>query len=398
MSLRHIILFDTDLRAELMPLTLTRPVSEIRWGILTNREKWDHLFDEASFSHITSDDLEPLFPISIQDQNTLINSSVLPSKSLCALISNLQSNEALMLEGELIAAQLPREQFERLLKHDDLSDLVGYEVDSTEVRLVKNLWDLTDIAQEQVGFDLELLGINTSLHSGHSCLGRNLLYIHPTAIVERVNFNTQEGPIYVGENATIMDGANLRGPLVIGNDSVVRMGANLYAGTVIGEHCIVGGEIKKSLFLGHSNKAHEGYLGDSVIGEWCNLGALTTASNLKNTYSNVKVWHAPSKRLIDSKKIKCGIVMGDFTRTAIHTRLNAGTVIGLCCHLFEERSHGGYIPSFSWGLGAEYRLDEAMTAIQRSMALKGKMLDSVESDLIKRIYVDTTSERNHLGR
>ena len=201
MGMRHIILFDTDLRAELMPLTLTRPVSEIRWGILTNREKWDHLLGQVSFSHITSDELEPRFPICIQNQNTLINSSVLPTKSLCHLIRNLQSNEALMLQGELIAAQLPKAQFERLLKHDDLSDLVGYELDHAEVTLAKRLWELTEIAQAQISSDLDLLGIDQSVHSNLTYIGDGLLYVHPNATIERANFNTKDGPIYIGENA-----------------------------------------------------------------------------------------------------------------------------------------------------------------------------------------------------
>ena len=173
------------------------------------------------------------------------------------------------------------------------------------------------------------------------------------------------------------------------------MGANLYGGTIIGPNCVVGGEIKKSLFLGNSNKAHAGYLGDSIIGEWCNLGAMTTTSNLKNTFSDVKVWHDPSKSFKDSKKLKCGAVLGDFTRTAIQTKINAGTVVGACCHLFGEKTYGGFVPSFTWGDQTEYRLDEALQVIQKTQALKGKILESTESNLIKRIFTETENERKH---
>ncbi len=393
--MRHIILFDTDLRSELLPITLTRPVSEIRWGILTNREKWNRLLKPVAFSHITSEDLEPIYPISIQDHNTLINGSVIPTDRLADLIKNLRPNEALMLEGELIAALLPKVQFERLLNDDDLGDLVGYELDQDDAALVKHLWELTEIAQWQIELDMKLIDrYYTNAPNEIDVDGDHPLYVHPSAKVERAYFNTVDGPIYIGEGAHIMDGVALRGPVVINDGSVVKINAAIYGGTVVGKNCVVAGEVKRSLFFDHASKGHEGYLGDSVIGSWCNLAALTTSSNLKNTLSNIKVWHTPSQQLKDTGQLKCGIFMADYCRTGIQTRINAGTVIGISCHLFGSQIYSGYVPSFTWGVGQEYELSKAIETIRRAMALKGVVLENQTIELIDRICAATTHQRN----
>ncbi len=389
--MRHVILFDSDLRAELLPLTLTRPVSELRLGILTLRQKWNHLFKEASFSHITSDELEALFPIQIQDVNTLINGSVIPSVKLKQLIEGLGTNEALMHKGELVAAVLPRAQFEHLVKADDLDDLTGYEVDAGEVTFASQIWDLCDLSAAQVAKDMELL--NLSHNWTDNVMGDFTIFVHPTAKVERVTFNAIDGPIYIGREAILMDGAHMRGPLSIGDKSIIKMGANIYGGTSIGPGCIVGGEVKHSTILANSNKSHEGYLGDSFIGEWCNLGALTSNSNVKNTFSQVKVWHYPTRSFQETLQQKCGIFMGDYCRTAIHTRINAGTVIGVSCHLFGHHTFSGFVPSFSWGERDEYDISRAKEAATRMQALKGRIIETPVLDLLDRLHKDTAQER-----
>ena len=349
----------------------------------------------ASFSHITSDELEPLFPINIQDHNTLINGSVMPSQSLADLIRNLHENEALMLDGELIAAQLPRAQFARLIEHNDLDDLTGYELDPKDVTLVRNLWQITDIARHQVALDMELLQCGDDGNRPNLMKrGEHPLYIHPSATIEHAYFNTQEGPIYIGPEALIMDGACIRGPAAINSKSVIKLGAALYPGTVIGHHCVVGGEVKNSVMLDHSNKSHAGYLGDSVIGSWCNLGALTSVSNLKNTLSNVQVWHMPTQTKIDSGRLKCGIFMADFCRTGIHTRINAGTVIGVSCHLYGGEIFGGNLPAFTWGLSEEYELSKAIQTIQRVQSNQGFILDQSYVELLTRIFSSNKERRS----
>ncbi len=393
--MQHVILFDTDLRSELTPFTLTRPVSELRIGILTIREKWNLIFGQAAFSHITSEWLEPAYPIRIEDHNTLINGAVLPSEGLYKLITNLGENEALMHSGELIAAQLPRTQFERLMNENDLDDLEGYELDASDVTLLERPWHIVQQLSAQIEFDFQLLETNQLEGQHYEAEGSHPVWIHPDAKLEQVTLNARDGSIYIGAEALLMDGCHLRGPVSVGEKSVIKMGATLYEGTSIGPHCKVGGEVKNSLLWGYSNKAHEGYLGDSIIGAWCNLGALTTNSNLKNTFGRIKVWSQARHQYESTELMKCGIFVGDYSRTAIRTTLTAGTIVGVSCNLFDQSTYRGYIPSFTWGSSQEYRIEEAMVAAQRIQSLKGKILESHESQILQALFQNTTSERQN---
>ena len=392
----HIIFFDFDSHDRLLPLTLTRPVSELRLGILTIREKWALLFESASFSHITTEALEPLFPISIQDENILINSAAIPSRSLQYLIADLALNEALMLDGELIAARLPRQQFEYLLRGGDLEDITGFELEQ-DIQIIRNLWELPNLSKAQISEDLALMSREDKDHpKGLEVKGDHTVFVHPTAKVDSAILNAEEGPIYIGKEAWIMDGSILRGPIAIGDGSVVRMGSKLFGGTVVGPKCVVGGEIKNSTLLGYSNKAHEGYLGDSMIGEWCNLGALTSNSNVRNTLSSVQVWnHAKSVRE-DSGQMKCGVFMGDYCRTGIHAQLGAGSVIGVSCHLYGQGFCRPFVPSFTWGgmdSMATYDLEKAIQVSILSQASKGRILEQVHRGLLRRIYQESQTDR-----
>ncbi len=395
--MNHIILFDSDIREELLPLTYTRPVSELRLGIFTIREKWNHLFRTASFSHITSAYLEPQYPIRIQEENILINGAVIPTPLLHGLITNLSLNEAIMLEGELIAARLPRHQFQYLLDGHDLDDLTGYEISKNDIRVIRHLWDIPDASREQIAGDMRWLPDTKSVEYVDADIrGTHAIYIHPEARLEKVIINAEEGPVYIGKSAHIMDGSILRGPIAIGEKSVIKMGAKLFGGTVAGPQCMLGGEIKNSTFLGYSNKAHEGYVGDSVIGEYCNLGALTTGSNLKNTYSTVKVWSKIRGRREDSKQIKCGFFMGDYTTTAIQTRIGAGTVIGVGTHIIGTDFCHHHVPSFSWGgvdKVADYQPDKVLETCERLQSHKGKIMETSERELLRALYRETTPIR-----
>jgi UDP-N-acetylglucosamine diphosphorylase/glucosamine-1-phosphate N-acetyltransferase len=392
----HIILFDTDLREALLPFTYTRPVCELRIGVLTIREKWEHMLSPVSVSYITTEHLEPIYPIEINDDNFLINGALLPDENFVTLLQSLQSGEALMLQGELIAARLSRKSFEKLLVKQDLEDLVGYEVDPSTVNLLESITAITEMSRDQIAADMFLLDQRQYVPEGIDILGEFPAFIHPDARVERAYINATDGPVYIGPGALIMDGVKLRGPVSIGAGSVIKSNAYLSKGVCIGPGCEIGGEVKKSVFLGYSNKSHEGYIGDSVIGEWCNLGALTTNSNLRNSFSDVKLWNYIKGIAESSGKRKCGFFMGDYSRTAILTQLNAGTVIGISCHIFGAGTPPAFLPSFTWcgtNSAVEYELDKAIEAITVFRSFKNIQTGDEVKNAISAIFELTAQYR-----
>ncbi len=399
--MQNIILFDTDVREALLPFTHTRPVCELRVGVLTIREKWSALLGEVSFSHITSEHLESQFPIDINEDNYLINGAALPTESLRDQIRRLESGEALMLADELIAARLSKEKFEKLIVMQDLDDLVGYEIDKEDVELLESILGITDVSSAQISSDMGLLGLLKSQYpEGLKISGEHPVYIEESARVEQVYINAEDGPVYVGAHAHLMDGARLRGPVSIGEKTIVKSHAFLSKGVCIGPLCEVGGEIKHSVFLGSSNKSHEGYIGDSVIGEYCNLGALTTNSNLRNSFTDVGVWSYLQSRIEPSGKNKCGFFMGDYCRTAILTKINSGTVIGVSCHLFGEGTAKGFIPSFTWGgleSHEEYDLIKAIRAAAIFRSWKETEMNEVQEELWSQLFRLTAIHRDDIS-
>lgn len=388
----HIILFDTDLRDVLLPFTHTKPVCELRVGILTIREKWGRMLGTTSISYITTEHLEPSYPIKINDDNYLINGAAIPNDAFIEVIRTLNSGEALMLKGELVAARLSKVSFEKLLVKQDSADLVGYEIEPDLVSLLDSLTSFTETCRDQILADMELMGRTALVPEGLDVVGDYPVFIDTDATVERAFINAKEGPVYVGKDTLVMDGANLRGPVSIGDGSIVKSHAFLSKGTCVGPKCEVGGEIKQSVMLGYSNKSHEGYLGDSVIGEWCNLGALTSNSNLRNTFSEISIWNYEKEQPEPTGKIKCGFFMGDYSRTAIHTQINSGTVIGISCHIFGAQTIAGFVPSFTWGnmdSPAEYDLEKAIQSISTFRSFKGEATGDELKDLLTRIFKQT---------
>jgi UDP-N-acetylglucosamine diphosphorylase/glucosamine-1-phosphate N-acetyltransferase len=392
----HIILFDTDLREALLPFTYTRPVCELRIGILTIREKWQIMLSTTSVSYITTEHLEPIYPIQIHDDNILLNGALLPNQDFISVLQTLKTGEALMMQGELIAARLSRQSFEKLLVKQDLEDLVGYEVEPSMVNLLETITSITELSKDQISADMILLDQINHLPEGIEVLGKHPVFIHPEAVVERAYIHAGDGPVYIGPDALVMDGARLRGPVSIGAGSIVKSHAYFSKGVCIGPACEVGGEIKQSVFLGHSNKSHEGYVGDSVIGEWCNLGALTTNSNLRNSFTDIKVWNYTNGVTEPTGKRKCGFFMGDYSRTAILTQMNAGTVIGVSCHIYGQGTIPAFLPSFTWGGAdsmAEYQLEKALEAILVFRSFKDTETDDDVKTAISAIFELTAQYR-----
>lgn len=390
----HLILFDNENRDHFLPLTYTRPVCELRVGILSIREKWQHWL-KGTVAYITQDYLAGKFPIDYGDENILINGSVLPSPQLVKLIQQMDFNEAFLKGEELIAAKLNGEQLEQLIHDEDFGELKGFDLENTEYLKLDHLWDLFSINEQALISDFELLTkgrTSAPLSATNNVLGAENIFLEEGATVEFATINATTGPVYIGKQAEIMEGAMIRGPLCVGEKSIIKMGAKIYGATTLGPHCKVGGEVKNVIMQGHSSKAHEGFLGDAAIGEWCNLGADTNNSNLKNNYEEVKMWDYAAESFVKTGMQFCGLVMGDHSKTGINTMLNTGTVVGVSSNVFGSDFPRNFIPSFSWGgfKGFQtYRPEKAFEMMERVMARRGKDFGVEDRIIMLRIFEDT---------
>jgi len=395
--MKNIILFDNEVRDRLLPFTYTRPVCELRIGIFTIKEKWEKWFN-GQVSFITQDFLSDKYDITISERNFLINGSVFPSQELCSLLNQMEDGEAFLFNGELIAAVLDRNQFNRLM-HDDIEELNSYELKDTPISKLNNLWDIFLLNDIAIRSDYERITKgrkSQQVSNTNRVLGGSNIFVEPGAKIECATLNAQNGPIYIGENCEIMEGATIRGPFVLGDKSVVKMGAKIYGPTSIGPNCTVGGEIKNVVILGHSNKGHEGYLGNSVIGEHCNLGADTNCSNLKNNWSEVKVWDYTTSSFSPSRQLKAGLFMGDYSMAGINTMFNTGTVVGVCCNVFGANYPRNFIPSFSWGGSQKtvtYDPGKAFKAMENMASLHGGTLSSEDRLVLLKIYEESAKYR-----
>jgi len=387
-----------EVRDQLLPLTFTRPVGEIRIGILTIREKWERWLT-GSASYITQEHLADKFPVRVTAENYVINGAILPNEALCKLIKTLDLNEALLLKGNFIAAKLNEEQFNHLMQDEEIETLVGYEVTDTPVHQIENLWDIYQKNDLAIKSDFQLLTegrTSQAISTTNRVIRADNIFLEEGAIVECANLNATNGPIYIGKQAEIMEGTSIRGGFALCNNSIVKMGANIYGATTIGPYSRAGGEIKNSIITGYSNKGHAGYLGNSVIGEWCNLGADTNNSNLKNNYSPVKVWSYDADRFSNSSQQFCGLFMGDHSKSAINTMFNTGTVVGVCANVFGAGFPPKYIPSFSWGAtdnSTTYQLEKALEVGERVYQRRKATFDAQEQAILKAIFQQTAKYR-----
>ena len=395
--MKNIILFDNETRDNLLPFTFTRPVCELRTGLLTNRQRWEKWLG-GIVSYITQDYLSEKYDIVISEQNFLINGSVLPTKELCSLVSQMDNGEAMLLNGELIAAVLDRDQFHRLM-YDDIEEMSSYELNDTPLLKLNQVWDIFKLNDAAIRSDVELITRGRKslpVSDSNRLIGTGQIFLEEGAVVEGAILNPSEGPIYIGKNAEVMEGAMIRGPFALGEGGRVKMGAKIYGPTSAGPFCVLGGEIKNVVFFGHSQKGHEGYLGNSVIGEWCNIGADTNCSNLKNNWSEVKIWSYLTGTYERSGQLKAGLFMGDYSMAGINTMFNTGTITGICCNIFGGDFAPKYVPSFSWGGGnnfTTYIPEKAFEGIERMMRIHGHELDTQDRLLLMRIFEETARFR-----
>lgn len=374
----------------LFPFTLCRQIQDIRIGILTIREKWEQWLGIESFDKKEDDykDLDrsvQLDELSDQDLLYLIHGNILPTPKLVKQIKKLKTGECISVpEKESIIYCISKDE---VVDSNNIKVKQAIEFDD-EFKEIKFPWEIFQLNKWAIERDFELLTKkrkSQDLSDTNRVTKANNIFIEKGAEVEHCFLNASDGPIYIGKNAIIMEGSMLRGPIAVCDNAVVKMGSKIYGATTIGPNCIVGGEIKNSVFFGNSNKAHDGYIGDSVIGEWCNMGAGTSNSNLKNNASGVFLW-TPNGAV--NVGIKCGVIMGDYSRTAINTSINTGTVIGICCNVIGTGLTPKYIPSFSWGSdGLErYGFEKAVSDIQNWKGLKNQSLSENDVTILKHIF------------
>ena len=398
----NIILFDSDARNHLLPLTATRPMGELRVGILTLREKWERLLRGAA-SYITQEYLQEKFPIHIEDENVIVNAGILPNELLCNRIKELKPSEALLLHGELVAARLNEVQFEQLIEDEEVHSLQGLELEGNiPIVQVKHLWELTLLNKQAIPDDFALITKGRKsqpVSATNRVVGpAQNLFLEEGVTMECCTLNVTAGPIYIGKNTEVMEGAGLRGPVAIGSDTIIKMGAKIYGPTTIGPGCRVGGEVTRSIMFANSNKAHDGFLGDAVLGEWCNIGADTNNSNLKNNYGEVKLWDYETESFEKTGQQFVGLIMGDHAKCGINTMFNTGTVVGVFANVFGAGFLRNFIPDFAWGGDGggyrTYKFADACTTAATVMVRRNQQFTDLDKAIFYHVYDRTMKYRS----
>ncbi len=379
---------DAQFWEDFLPLTFTRPVAEMRCGILTFSERWQKLLNTEEISYLTEDYLQEKFPKPANTESLLLVPNFLPSENVLQQIKELQKGEALVYENELLAAKINIENFS-LNQIEKMTDI------HEELLFFKQPTDLFSYNEKAINFDFELLtkGRNSAeLSATNGFLGEpDNLFIEEGATIEFSTLNAKTGKIYIGKNAEVMEGCNLRGPIALCEESKFNLGAKIYGATTIGPHCKVGGEVNNIVIFGYSNKGHDGFVGNSVIGEWCNIGADTNSSNLKNNYAEVKLWNYRTKRFANTGLQFAGLIIGDHSKTAINTQLNTGTVVGVAANIFKSGFPPNLIESFSWGgmKGDEkFNLEKAYEVAKLAMARRKVEFTEADRNMLKHIYTE----------
>ena len=382
----NVILFDSN-RSNFYPLSYTRPISEFRIGILTIKEKWTHYYKNISTK--TEDYLVSKYPIRKQKENLWIDASVLPSKELKTELDSLRNGEVLESNGKIIAFKNVNYSYKNLNKINT----------SILVDSIENIWDIFSDNGREIEADFKLLTKarkSQKISDTNTVIGKHI-FIEKGAKISCSILNAENGPIYIGKNTEIMEGAIIRGPFAMCENAVLKMGAKIYGPTTLGPHCKVGGEVNNSVFFGYSSKAHDGFLGNSVIGEWCNLGADTNNSNLKNNYAEVKLWNYEMERFKKTGLQFCGLIMGDHSKCGINTMFNTGTVIGVSANIFGSGFPRNFVPSFSWG-GASgfqvYKLPKVFEVASKVFERRKLDFDENEQNILSEVYDMTKRYRN----
>ena len=372
------ILSDSGYHGRFRPLSLTRSIADFRIGILTLREKWEKYLGEKVYVR-TEPYLQVKYEVVADSDCVVIPSVLLPDCNITKAIKSLKAG-TLTKDGVVLAS---------VESAVPSASEVEY---SGKVFMLKSLTDIFSFNGMEINKDFELLTAGRKsrpLSATNVSFGKCPVFVEEGCSIECATLNTNDGPIYIGANAEVMEGANIRGPFALCEHGVLKMGAKMYGDTTVGPWCKVGGELSNVVFFGYSNKAHDGFLGNSVVGEWCNFGADSNNSNLKNNYADVKLWNYDTQKFESTGLQFCGLIFGDHSKCSINTMFNTGTVVGVSANIFGAGFPSKYVPSFSWGGASgftEYKLDTAFEVMTRVMARRHVEFTEVDKAIMRHIH------------
>jgi UDP-N-acetylglucosamine diphosphorylase/glucosamine-1-phosphate N-acetyltransferase len=385
------ILFDGTVRNALLPFTFTRPVADIRVGILTIREKWEKHLGYTTTT-LTEEYLMDKYPMVEMEENIMINASFLPNDVLTEMIKSLEENQAIFYNDEVVAFYSKDNQEVDF----DTFEIIEF---NEECLRIEHTWDIFSKNDAALREDFEL--ITEGRHSqpipkSVNVLSPENIFIEEGAKLEFVTLNASTGPIYIGKNAEIMEGSVIRGPFALCDNGRVKLASKVYGATTVGPHSVIGGEVNNSVLFGYSNKGHDGFLGNSVLGEWCNIGADSNNSNLKNNYEEVKLWSYETEGFAKTGLQFCGLMMGDHSKCGINTMFNTGTVVGVSANIFGSGFPRNFVPSFSWG-GASgfttYMTNKAFQTAKIVMARRQVDFTDEDAKILEHVFEETKKYR-----
>ncbi|WP_334126583.1 GlmU family protein [Empedobacter brevis] len=377
----NIILFDGEEWENLLPLTFTKPVASLRMGVLSFAERWEKILN-TTISYQTQSYLEEKFSTNYQSENIFINPSFFPTTELIHYIKELELNQSILFNDQLVAVKTTEE-----------SPRITSEIISLEKTIhIKNSWDLFTYNFQAIEFDFEILTkgrVSQPISETNNVLHPEKIFIEEGAKVEFSILNASEGSIYIGKEAEIMEGCMIRGGLALCEHGKINMGSKIYPGCTVGPYCKVGGELNNAILMAYSNKGHDGFLGNAVLGEWCNLGADTNNSNLKNNYAEVKLWNYKEKRFVKTGLQFCGLIMGDYAKSAINTQFNTGTVVGVCANVFQSGFPPNMIKHYSWGGQSDapvFSFERACEAAEKMMERRKVEFTPTDKKILEHIF------------
>lgn len=386
------ILFDGTVRNALLPFTFTRPVADIRIGILTIREKWEQYLGSTTTT-LTEEYLMEKYPMVEMEQNIMINASFLPNAILVDLIQNLEQNQAVVYQEEIVAFYTNDSQEE---VNFEQYDLVVYEGDLMQI---ENTWDIFAKNDSALRDDFNLITADRTsqpIPKSVNVIAPENIFIEEGAKLEFVTLNASTGPIYIGKNSEIMEGSVIRGPFALCESGRVKLATKVYGATTVGPHSVIGGEVNNSVLFGYSNKGHDGFLGNSVLGEWCNIGADSNNSNLKNNYEEVRLWSYETEGFAKTGLQFCGLMMGDHSKCGINTMFNTGTVVGVSANIFGSGFPRNFVPSYSWGGAAGFSTYITAKAFQTAkivMARRNVEFTDQDAAILTHVFEETKKYR-----
>ena len=380
------ILFDNKNRNNFSPLSLTKAIADFHFGVLTIKERWELVLNENAFVH-TNGYLQALYLLAPVGLHIWIDAAIIPTEKIIHQINNLSEGDVLVDEKGIVAGKSSKPFSD--FNVTEVSPFFDKIISIENITRIEFPWELMQLNDAMIRSDFRLITNSKKsqpIPSTVQVINAENIFIEEGAKLQFCTLNASSGPIYIGKKAEVMEGTAIRGPFSLGYNSVIKMNSRIYGATTLGPYCMGGGEIKNSIMMGYSNKAHDGYMGDSVIGEWCNFGAGSTNSNLKNSAGDIQLWAMGLKQMVSVGQ-KCGLIMGDYSRLCINSSVNTGSLIGVSCNVFGVGLLPKRLPNFSWGIeGKKYNVETAVTDINNWKKMKGKEMSVAEINTLKHIF------------